>query len=103
GDGDAAAAAGLEVDVVYTDGEVAHALELRAGGIEELIVHTVGEHGDDDRGATDELKGLGPRQLGGRADADLGRGAGQGEGAGRQPRTDDEGRVGHCGKGRNDE
>src|SRR6202012_2175348 len=72
GDDDAAPGAGGEVDVVEADGDVAEAAQLRAGGIDELVVDAVVEHRHDDVGAGDESEEILARETpAGRAAADL--------------------------------
>ena len=58
GDGDTAAGGGPEVDVVVADGDVGDAAQLRAGGVEELVVDAIVQQGEHGVGAGDQ-----PQQL----------------------------------------
>ena len=55
---DAAPGAGVDVDVVEADREVAHDLQLRAGRVEKLVVDRIGEEGEEA-----VLAGRPPQQL----------------------------------------
>ena len=60
-DDNPAALAFLEIDVVETDGVVGDDAELRPGGIQQLGVDAVGQHGHEAVRACDALEEVGPR------------------------------------------